>query len=85
MSDDHVFAPAARLSRRGCLAVPRQNGTVDTWLAGRGRGALRVTAQPDGTGEAWAWQRDGRTCTHSCADPDGAADAIAEFLRRMPP
>jgi hypothetical protein len=32
-----------------------------------------------------AWQADGRTRTHSCDDPDRAAEAIAETLTRTVP
>jgi hypothetical protein len=74
------MALAARLSRRGVIAVPSEAQTVRAWLSGTTLEALTVAQVFTGAEQVWVWQRDGRSGTHPVADPDGAADAVEEFL-----
>jgi hypothetical protein len=76
---------AARLARRGVIAVPTQDETVRAWLSGTRRDVLTVREVFTGADEVWAWARGGRSGTHPVADPDGAADAVKEFLRAEEP
>jgi hypothetical protein len=41
-------------------------------------------ASVPGTGLVWSWRHRGRTWTHACGDPAGAADKIAASLRKPP-
>jgi hypothetical protein len=73
----------AALQARNVVALPTGT-TIRVWISGHSSGWIEVFPVA-GKAPLWAWRSEHDGGSHPRADTDGAAEAIAAFLRRTIP
>ncbi len=78
-----VYRLAAALHARNAVAVATGK-TIRAWISGHDSRWIEVF-RVLGKAPLWAWRFEDDCGSHPRADTDGAAEAIAAFLRRTVP